>query len=365
MDRNLNVSASTAAGGNQLENVQATAVESGQWSAMAQHIDGQRLMRPQTSMGLAKALHEDFGVHDSTPSKLEPSPLAMAVGADEAIAAAAAAASEAVAMEDARDAAAEEEAGDSLRCPTHTSATGDVSSSTGFPIKLGDPKELSSRPPSPFINGDWPQELELLDDNASRLEENGQSCCCGTSGKNPSYDNNNTNNFSESNTHRAAENKIFSSPSPRETAADNRGSSPNSPTPRRPPIPSGSTPPSLPSGQQTTWNIVSLSRRSPLLGVEDNSSVGLPRNASFESDCQSLGFNAREALVQLRSQDGFFIANSVNNPGSIGSDVDPHEWQAQEERKCGSRREESKQRKKESGDESALRQGKRTGCCIM
>lgn len=40
--------------------------------ALAQCLDGRSLMRRETSLGLAKALHEDFGVHGSTPRESSP-----------------------------------------------------------------------------------------------------------------------------------------------------------------------------------------------------------------------------------------------------------------------------------------------------
>jgi hypothetical protein len=42
------------------------------FDVMAQCLDGRSLMRRETSLGLAKALHEDFGVHGSTPRESSP-----------------------------------------------------------------------------------------------------------------------------------------------------------------------------------------------------------------------------------------------------------------------------------------------------
>lgn len=75
-----------AEGGGQGESgpaVKADTVQ-GNFSAMAKRLDEKSLMRLETSIGLAKALHEDFGVHGSTPGQSDPSPLMVRATAEEA-----------------------------------------------------------------------------------------------------------------------------------------------------------------------------------------------------------------------------------------------------------------------------------------
>lgn len=234
---------------------------SGQWSEMAQQVDGKSLMRRETSLGLAKALHEDFGVHDSTPSQLTPSPLMEKVGTEAA-------------------ARAEEEAGKQ---------------------RIGN-----------LIVEDQVGQLKLESlDGGSQVQQ-----------------------FAFATLHQEDQSIKGQARTPLSSQYDSQYKVDTD-------VPS-STPPSATSVQQQPWSAQGFSLDNKISPAPSRVSSGIlppsasdpymPRNMSFESDCHSLGFNAREAITQLRSQQGGTgVCASFNRQYSVASDLDSTLWETSED----------------------------------
>jgi hypothetical protein len=232
---------------------------------MAQQVDGKSLMRRETSLGLAKALHEDFGVHDGTPSRDAPSPLMKKLGLEEA-------------------------------------------------------EEARKHDEDEVYNGILEVDGQIQRLNLEKREKN--------------EDNNSVGNGGGSGQ--------LGTPLPRN---HNNNTSSHVPS---------STPPSATSIQQQPWSAQGLSQDKSAIvspgaaGASAGGSSGLlsdppmQRNMSFESDCHSLGFNAREAIQNLRTQQSGGVASgpsgvgvSFNRQYSIASDLDTTLWETSEEESDG------------------------------
>jgi protein-tyrosine phosphatase len=250
---------------------------SGQWSEMAQQVDGKSLMRRETSLGLAKALHEDFGVHESTPSGLAPSPLIKKLEAEEEA-----------------EARAEEDA-----------------------AGITDTNNL--------IVEDQVRKLNLENSEESILDgiggDQGQQCAFAT---------------------RHQEDQEVLQKSAQHESQFNAE------------IPS-STPPSATSLQQQQYlraaqtfqqdggkiAAVQTTESSNVLPAGSTADLYMSRSMSYESDCHSLGFNAREATTQLRlhqaggggvlTDSGPGVNPSFNRQYSIASDLDSTLWETSED----------------------------------
>jgi hypothetical protein len=295
---------------------------SGQWSEMAQQVDGKNLLRKETSLGLAKALHEDFGVHDSTPSRDAPSPLMKKLGVEEA-----------AEREDARERADDMEV------------------------------DVESRV----------RKLQLLDEGRNyekASESNGggdgndaemQSAFATV--QNNTFENQSAmsplpaNNSRQKNTITTTEAEVPSSTPPSATSLQQqpwstRGLSSNEETIITSPAPSGAAPPfATPSG---------------ILLAPSPSDIYMPRNMSFESDCHSLGFNAREAITNLRAQQSgvVVVGASLNRQYSVASDLDTTLWETSED-EGGSPGDGSGGKPKKVLLKRQLPQEQRRDCCLM
>jgi len=278
---------------------------SGQWSEMAQQVDGKSLMRRETSLGLAKALHEDFGVHDSTPSGLTPSPLMKKLGAEEEA-----------------QARGEEDAGEAGTATLMVEdqvrqlnlETSEENIQDGVGVDVGSGREVPQ-----FVCASVQQEGRELTPHSSTQRDN--------------------------------QHKVDIE------------------------IPS-STPPSATSLQesQNVWSAVPLDTKFAAAGTRESSAVVPPgshtgdsfmsRNMSFESDCHSLGFNAREATTQLRLHqvgDSPGVIASFNRQPSIASDLDTTLWETSEDEGG----EEGAAGKPKVGSRRQLPQEQRRDCTVM
>ncbi len=225
---------------------------SGQWSEMAQQVEGKSLMRRETSLGLAKALHEDFGVHDSTPSRHGvPSPLMKKLNAEEAGIA--------------RKSSSEPDVQDQLERLTLEY--------TPPPAHRSSNNVPSSTPPSA---------------TSVQLQQQQQQQHAWSQG--------------------------FPTTATTAAAGANKGHT------------------------SSSINNIAAPGAEPYI----------PRNMSFESDCHSLGFNAREAITQLRTQQqaggGSFnnTGASFNRQYSVASDLDTTLWETSEDEGADGSAEKSK-----------------------